>query len=256
MPRRCLHGVHPSASAATFPARITLPRRCLHGVHRTRLTSARPATAPLPRRCLHGVHPLFRRKQSCAAFPLPRRCLHGVHLSALLSCTSAWIFASALPARSASPPGYALVVARGLCLGAACTECIELSRFKGCIHQPLCLGAACTECIDALVGAARNLQHFASALPARSASGTTHMNTARRASLPRRCLHGVHRSPIRATPRSSRTLPRRCLHGVHPYRPTAGTGGTNLCLGAACTECIGKSRQTVAHHFVAYAVSR
>ena len=29
-----------------------------------------------------------------------------------------------------------------------------------------------------------------------------------------------------------------------------------LCLGAACTRCIGKSRQIVAHHFVAYAVSR
>lgn len=29
-----------------------------------------------------------------------------------------------------------------------------------------------------------------------------------------------------------------------------------LCLGAACTGCIGKSRQIAAHHFVAYAVSR
>lgn len=35
-----------------------------------------------------------------------------------------------------------------------------------------------------------------------------------------------------------------------------GAYGWELCLGAACTGCIGKSRQIAAHHFVAYAVSR
>ena len=42
------------------------------------------------------------------------------------------------------------------------------------------------------------------------------------------------------------------------YCPNCGAkmDGGDLCLGAACTGCIGKSRQIAAHHFVAYAVSR
>ena len=39
-------------------------------------------------------------------------------------------------------------------------------------------------------------------------------------------------------------------------RISAVYGEALLCLGAACTGCIGKSRQIAAHHFVAYAVSR
>ena len=33
-----------------------MPRRCLHGVHPS-LQSIYEVQAPLPRRCLHGVHP-------------------------------------------------------------------------------------------------------------------------------------------------------------------------------------------------------
>ena len=33
LPRRCLHGVHPSRCLRRSVCRSTLPRRCLHGVH-------------------------------------------------------------------------------------------------------------------------------------------------------------------------------------------------------------------------------
>ena len=99
MPRRCLHGVHPSISIAAskcitlclgaactgciIPAYLSgrvpepLPRRCLHGVHHGayRLAYRRHA---LPRRCLHGVHQ-HRAGGLTDGAPLPRRCLHGVH---------------------------------------------------------------------------------------------------------------------------------------------------------------------------------
>ena len=76
------------------------------------------------------------------------------------------------------------------------------------------------------------------------------------APLPRRCLHGVHRATV--TAHNSVTVFASAL-------PARGASQTveagqnvlfNLCLGAACTGCIGKSRQIAAHHFVAYAVSR
>ena len=95
--------------------------------------------------------------------------------------------------------------------------------------------------------------------------------------MPRRCLHGVH-PETREIEADGRTLPRRCLHGVHPSAKYAAIMDTlfasalpargasiayhkagrisGLCLGAACTGCIGKSRQIAAHLFVAYAVSR
>ena len=78
---------------------------------------------------------------------------------------------------------------------------------------------------------------FASALPARSASRNLSNRRDTRRTLPRRCLHGVHRVAFRSIRYSShfasalparsasiaplgkilrnRTLPRRCLHGVH-----------------------------------------
>ena len=56
-------------------------------------------------------------------------------------------FASALPARGASCPPFPL----------SWTE-------------PLCLGAACTECINRMIGLAAEVRAFASALPARGAS--------------------------------------------------------------------------------------
>ena len=39
------------------------------------------------------------------------------------------------------------------------------------------------------------------------------------------------------------TLPRRCLHGVHLGWKYEITDKRLLCLGAACTECIGKKTQ-------------
>ena len=140
-----------------------------------------------------------------------------------------------------------------LCLGAACTGCILVRAIVRNAVE-LCLGAACTGCIE-----------------------SDGIGIDGRLALPRRCLHGVHLySPSPAFQRSP--LPRRCLHGVHPVRaalyakafffasalPARGAsldhsgivGAPVLCLGAACTGCIGKSRQIAAHHFVAYAVSR
>ena len=100
---------------------------------------------------------------------------------------------------------------------------------------------------------------FASALPARGASVLPIAASNICSALPRRCLHGVHRTlPPRARGMSS--LPRRCLHGVHliiivravyailfasalPARGASVNRVINmdcqdLCLGAACTGCI------------------
>ena len=162
----------------------------------------------MPRRCLHGVHPLLHHPSAAASF-----------------------FASALPARGASPRLESRSTSITLCLGAACTGCIA-------------------------AGFAKASTKF---------------------SLPRRCLHGVHHRAA-YLPAKGSPLPRRCLHGVHlgcavvalyavhfasalPARGASPPRCTRLrclalCLGAACTGCIGKSRQIAAHHFVAYAVSR
>ena len=66
----------------------------------------------------------------------------------------------------------------------------------------LCLGAACTECIYLLREQLHSKSGFASALPARSASLFCSCYSFDKRSLPRRCLHGVHRqkSPNRGTP--------------------------------------------------------
>ena len=111
----------------------------------------------MPRRCLHGVHPPGAIPTSTSNATLPRRCLHGVHLHAFR---------------------YALARVL-LCLGAACTECIDTVRLDG-VHWEV----------------------FASALPARSASPRCPATSPWPPSLPRRCLHGVHRqkSPNRGTP--------------------------------------------------------
>ena len=109
-------------------------------------------------------------------------------------------FASALPARGASP-------ARG--------------RHRG--DQGLCLGAACTGCIFVL--------------PPPAAPPYT---------LPRRCLHGVHR-PARCgnrhRPGFASALPAR---GASTVRPEINNKVV-LCLGAACTGCIGIDLRVRAH---------
>ena len=112
------------------------------------------------------------------------------------------------------------------------------ARYKCAVLPLLCLGAACTGCISSI-----------------------HLDELITSSLPRRCLHGVHRWMLRGTERPG-ALPRRCLHGVHPsttaYAAVDGTFASALpargaslwrndtdsvvilCLGAACTGCIGR----------------
>ena len=132
----------------------------------------------MPRRCLHGVH---LRRSPCRGWhsTLPRRCLHGVHRHRQTG---------------RRPLG-------GLCLGAACTECI-VGACPTQHREALCLGAACTECIPGAWRVCSSTSGFASALPARSASRRLRQHCLQHCSLPRRCLHGVHRqkSPNRGTP--------------------------------------------------------
>ena len=186
------------------------------------------------------------------------------------------LFRCALPARGASVRPALFGDQRQLCLGAACTGCIY-SRFCARMDGVLCLGAACTGCIpDNIRGTPLPLT-----LPRRCLHGV-HLDPERYSRAHRDlclgaactgCIHGTWRP----TP-FPRTLPRRCLHGVHHIQaisiyqsvifasalPARGASGGDseaqynaaLCLGAACTGCIGKSRQIAAHHFVAYAVSR
>ena len=141
------------------------------------------------------------------------------------------IFASALPARGASVPGDRRAQIHRLCLGAACTGCIVLPCGLY-LRQFLCLGAACTGCI-----------------------GQRRPRPPKRRALPRRCLHGVHHRPMQqavSPPYFASALPARGAS----IRYRKSNQPTKLCLGAACTGCIGKSRQIAAHLFVAYAVSR
>ena len=67
---------------------------------------------------------------------------------------------------------------------------------------------------------------FCFALPARGASALPSFGDKVRTSLPRRCLHGVHRSCCNAGVYHV-ALPRRCLHGVHRQKPT--NCGTPFC---------------------------
>ena len=149
------------------------------------------------------------------------------------------LFRCALPARGASL--LPLPAAHGgcLCLGAACTGCILCFTGRANVVV-LCLGAACTGCIFTftvcVIGSA-----FASALPARGASRQSGLPAQSARTLPRRCLHGVHRCfcmpsmvfarfasalPARGASHVEIArvyivipLPRRCLHGVHPAPP-------------------------------------
>ena len=170
---------------------------------------------PLPRRCLHGVHhnkgALFQR-----ALSLPRRCLHGVHHIQLHHAGAVRSFASALPARGASPRLESRSTSITLCLGAACTGCI--GERPGPIQS-------------------------AAALPRRCLHGVHPTNQAKRLHFLRLCLGaactGCIARPPRCTPASS-ALPRRCLHGVHLDCRGFTYWCLLLCLGAACTGCIAK----------------
>ena len=178
-----------------------MPRRCLHGVHRCVRTigctglifaSALPARGASTRRCLLAF-----------TMPsLPRRCLHGVHPSGRLCLVISASFASALPARGASRWQAAQRMGVSLCLGAACTGCIIDSRTL------------------------RTHYIFASALPARGASN--HVRPVQFMAL--LCLGAACTGCIALRPRpwsARRSLPRRCLHGVHRQKPT--NCGTPFC---------------------------
>ena len=150
------------------------------------------------------------------------------------------LFASALPARGASVRPALLGDQRQLCLGAACTGCID--RAPGIIpagyplprrclhgvhlsghhvvhlHHLLCLGAACTGCIGSGELGITLMSNFASALPARGASDTLLLQftlwTFASALPARGASWRCRRLPPWRCP-----LPRRCLHGVHRHSP-------------------------------------
>ena len=297
MPRRCLHGVHPAQLLQHARAdQLCLGAACTGCIPGRKRAVRLPGS--LPRRCLHGVHLLLQdadRDPGRFASALPAR---GASGSYLIDSSRKTVFASALPARGASGHYHRERAGCGLCLGAACTGCINnlfrqrinyYTLPRRCLHgvhpyllnnsaftNALCLGAACTGCI-----ASRQVPRASDvALPRRCLHGVhpfRRMVKPLPRSLPRRCLHGVHRNGRILKP-GKRALPRRCLHGVHLKMPVLSSAFTplprrclhgvhrrpkptwrplaSLCLGAACTGCIGKSRQIAAHHFVAYAVSR
>ena len=101
---------------------------------------------------------------------LPRRCLHGVHPTHPAQARNRLFFASALPARGASPGLLNYRIDREVFASAlparGASENIPYSKFT----VKLCLGAACTGCIEALERLAVAQKVFASALPARGAS--------------------------------------------------------------------------------------
>ena len=68
---------------------------------------------------------------------------------------------------------------------------------------------------------------FCFALPARGASRSLGRNCPVKRTLPRRCLHGVHRGSAAGLRLYAHPLPRRCLHGVHRQKPT--NCGTPFC---------------------------
>ena len=124
-------------------------------------------------------------------------------------------FASALPARGASPEGFVEVDDGDLCLGAACTGCIAVLLLGKLLRQSL----------------PRRCLHGVH----RDADGII---AAQKQTLPRRCLHGVHHVVAVVAVVAMHALPRRCLHGVHRKGAVPVLRERNLCLGAACTGCI------------------
>ncbi len=172
--------------------------------------------------------------------------------------------------------GEAVIIGLALCLGAACTGCISARDDQAAEKQPLprrCLHGVHRASIAGCCGSA--------SLPRRCLHGVHHPIRIPAFQEQSLCLGAACTGCICAARRARparRSLPRRCLHGVHPpliteeirrerfasALPARGASrnflGSKmllvLCLGAACTGCIGKSRQIAAHHFVAYAVSR
>ena len=117
------------------------------------------------------------------------------------------------------PPGGQRTIGRHVVISlcAACTGCILRCAAPRLAGQ-LCLGAACTGCICPAYCRKQHLFSFASALPARGASDITTESA---------------RDVVFAS-----ALPARGASDHH----SPGSIRDPLCLGAACTGCIGESR--------------
>ncbi len=227
--------------------RPSLPRRCLHGVHprhpmgrapRTVFASALPARGASRHDMDRGQERVLCLGAACTGCIKERiNNVSGVSLCLGAACTGCIDarygdasynggFASALPARGASWAFPAASRTTGLCLGAACTGCIHSSRGNRASLTPLprrCLHGVHLLRSDYTVSVA----NFASALPARGASGLSQFASPLPGSLPRRCLHGVHHAGG-GQGAGCGSLPRRCLHGVHRDRPGLSSGGCTL----------------------------
>ena len=211
----------------------------------------------MPRRCLHGVHrllgkQLFDRPWLCLGAACTG-CIIGVKIAAVRSllCLGA---ACTGCIKSVVPPLKKFL----LCLGAACTGCIAAPT-PPVRYAPHCLGAACTGCICYL----QTIFTIYQSLPRRCLHGVHHARntpSTRKMALPRRCLHGVH-PPYRFTPEYAgnfaSALPARGASNIPyskftvkdfasalPARGASRHGDSlgqrhGLCLGAACTGCIG-----------------
>ena len=124
----------------------------------------------LPRRCLHGVHLWYNRLGSLFRV----LCLGAACTECIFNQFRASFqgdpFASALPARSASPYSWRRLPP-GRPLPRRCLHGVHPAWAGSTTLMPsLCLGAACTECICGGLMAVLGTKSFASALPARSAS--------------------------------------------------------------------------------------
>ena len=153
-----------------------------------------------------------------------------------MSSLLAVFFASALPARSASRVYAKANPIPLLCLGAACTECIREVSYQ--CQKFATLPRRCLHGVHQGNQDGQHIgQHFASALPARSASTATITKYPTFFTLPRRCLHGVHLPAAWESPAASSfasALPARSAS----LAAQEHAHGRRLCLGAACTECI------------------
>ena len=148
------------------------------------------------------------------------------------------LFRCALPARGASVRPALFGDQRQLCLGAACTGCIQKAS-----APPTKSRALPRRCLHEVHPHTSNQfvlgNAFASALPARGASWRFRRLPPWRCPLPRRCLHEVHHSAY------YRSMARLTFASALPARGASLAAfdvqmGLDLCLGAACTRCIAR----------------
>ena len=263
----------PAQGASHAASRFTsfclpLPRRCLHRVHRRTCRRGPARRTSLPRRCLHRVHPVHLHPSSPPypfASALPAQ-------GASSKCGGMLPhkgFASALPAQGASRHTARPIIVLNT-LPRRCLHRVHPNSASGLsaarplprrclhrVHHRALIEAAVKEIFASALpaqGASVHLHpssppyHFASALPAQGASRHARGNR-RTCSLPRRCLHRVHRKAGHVLLRY-RSLPRRCLHRVH--RVPCPVDEARLSLPRRCLHRVhhGTSDLTIANgHF-------